>query len=327
MKTALEAPRAVEPPALAAASLDELKAALEPHSFVAGWNKHEPSLWPEPRTSFLPSQWHWSAARQGLEAAGRLISTDQADRRNLFMVNPRPDNYYATLRTLVSAYQMILPGERARSHRHTPSALRLVLEADEHTYTVVDGIRLDMQPGDVVLTPGWCWHGHANDGDRPSYWIDYLDVPLVQLLEPMYFEPWPAGFQMPRTRDAQSPLLFSWTSTVQRLHEARVDPSGRHGVRIELKSGALPTMTLYMERLQASSSTRPYRTTANQILTIVSGRGSTLIGGRNFDWQTGDVLAVPSWHSFEHRAAQDSILFSVSDEAALRSLALFREAD
>jgi gentisate 1,2-dioxygenase len=323
----IDVPLVPSGPAIAASSLEGLRSALTPHSFMAGWNKLEPSLWREPRTSFVPMHWRWAAAKQGLDAAGQLISTELADRRNLFMVNRVPDNHYATLRTLVSAYQMILPGERARSHRHSPNALRLVLDVGDETYTVVDSGRLDMRAGDVVLTPGWCWHGHANDGDRPGYWIDFLDVPLVHLLEPMFFEPWSAGFQTPTVTSADSPLVFSWESTARRLDTASTDPTGRHGTRVELGPTGLHTMTLYMERMQAGGSTRPYRTTANQILAVVSGRGATVIADQRVDWEAGDVLAIPSWHRFEHEAGLDSVLFTVSDEAALRALGLFREAD
>jgi hypothetical protein len=97
--------------------------------------------------------WRWAAARAGLDAAGRLIDAEQAERRNLFMVNPIEGNHYATLRTLVSAYQMLLPGEKARTHRHSPNALRLVLDVGDNCYTIVDGVRIDMEPGDVLLTP------------------------------------------------------------------------------------------------------------------------------------------------------------------------------
>ena len=310
-----------------ASSLEDLKAGLGPHSFMAGWNKLEPSLWPEPRTAFRPAHWSWAAARQGLDAAGKLISTDLADRRNLFMVNPIEGNHYATLRTLVSAYQMILPGERARSHRHSPNALRLVLEVGDQTYTVVDGVRMDMQSGDVVLTPGWCWHGHANDGDRPGYWIDFLDVPLVQLLEPMFLEHWPTGFQTPDRTDPRSPMIFPWAATLERLDTAQPDPSGRHGARIELGPTGLRTFALHMERLVTGDATLPYRTTASQIVTIVSGRGHSVIGGKTIDWARGDVVAIPSWHEFAHRADEDSVLFVVSDETALAALGMLREKD
>src|SRR5258707_14205878 len=90
---------------------------------------------------------------------------------------------------------MVKAGEKARSHRHTAAALRLVVESKPGTYTVVDGTRVDMAPGDVVLTPSWCWHGHANESDATSYWMDFLTVPFVQHSEAMFFEPNPAAFK------------------------------------------------------------------------------------------------------------------------------------
>lgn len=169
-----------------ASTLPELDHVLDALSMRGGWNKREPSLWPFPRIGFRPFLWRWRDARAALDAAGGLITTAETERRNLLLPDPIEDNAYASVRTLVCAYQMIPPGERARSHRHSPNALRLVLEASGDVYTVVDGARLDMHAGDVVLTPGWCWHGHANDGDEPEYWADFLDVSLVHLLEPMF---------------------------------------------------------------------------------------------------------------------------------------------
>ena len=78
---------------------------------------------------------------------------------------------------------MIMPAEKARSHRHTPNALRLIIDAEPGAYTIVNGERLSMMLGDV-LTPNWCWHGHGNDSRANAYRLDVLDVPLVHLLEP-----------------------------------------------------------------------------------------------------------------------------------------------
>ena len=88
-----------------------------------------------------------------LDQAGDFVPVEQAERRNLIMVNPVEGNVYATSRNIVAAYQMVKAGEKARSHRHTAAALRLVVEAKPGTYTVVDGARVDMAPGAVVLTP------------------------------------------------------------------------------------------------------------------------------------------------------------------------------
>jgi gentisate 1,2-dioxygenase len=171
-----------------------------------------------------------------------------AERRNLVLYNPMESNTYATTRTLIAAYQMILPREKARSHRHTPNVLRLILE-EVGAYTEVDGVRLDMYPGDVVLTPNWCWHGHCSEADVPCYWLDGFDVPLVHLLRPMFFEPYPGGFQIPTVVAKDSPWRFSWDVTQAALDKASPDPEGYFGVRVQLGEPALSTMALYMQRL------------------------------------------------------------------------------
>src|SRR3546814_16181721 len=80
---------------------------------------------------------------------------------------------------------MIMPGERAPSHRHPSNALRIILEG-EGAFSVVDGVKMPMNAGDVVLTPGGMFHGHGHEGDQPSYWLDCLDLPLTHLLDGVY---------------------------------------------------------------------------------------------------------------------------------------------
>ena len=62
------------------------------------------------------------------------------------------------------------------------AALRLVIES-RGGYTAVNGEKLAMLPGDLVLTPNWTWHDHANDSDEPMIWLDGLDSALVRMLE------------------------------------------------------------------------------------------------------------------------------------------------
>lgn len=305
-----------------APSLEALRGALDPLDFMAGWNKHEPSLWKEPRTRYKPALWRWADAKAGLDAAGRLINAEQAERRNLFMVNPLEGNRYDTLRTLVSAYQMILPGEEARTHRHSPNALRLVLECAEDCFTIVDGVRIDMRPGDVLLTPGMCWHGHGNQGKRPGYWIDYLDVPLVHLIEPMFFDHWDGGLQAASSASRDNPWVYPLAAQLERLKSAVPDPFGR--LRVELGAPAMPTTGLYMEKLAAGAAGRPLRATENQIFTAVSGAGSTRIAGQTFEWRRGDTFCIPSWHGFSHEAREASVLFCVSDYPVQSKLGFFR---
>jgi gentisate 1,2-dioxygenase len=309
-----------------AKTLDELYPRLGRLSVGAGWAKPTPSLWPKPHKNFLPMHWRWSDGRAALDAAGRLIGTDLAERRNLILFNAAEGNTYGTVRTLVAAYQMILPGEKARSHRHTPNALRFILDG-EGSYTIVDGQRLDMVPNDVLLTPNWSWHGHASEADEPCAWMDILDAPLVHLLEPMFFEPHPQGYETVTSTPRTSPFHFPWSETVRGLDRASKDSTGRHGRRIELGKPAMSSTALYMERLDSGERTRPFRTTTNQIVSVAQGTGVSEIDGVRFEWARGDVMAVPAWRPFSHRATSDAVLFIATDEPLLRALGWLRDQD
>lgn len=304
-------------------TLEALYPQLAANSIQAGWNKPEPSLYPEPYKNFVPAFWSWETGKVALDAAGRLISTELAERRNLILHNPIEGNFYATVRTLISAYQMILPGEQARSHRHTPNALRLILEG-EGAYTVVNGERLEMRPNDVLLTPNWHWHGHGSDSDGPCYWLDCLDVPLVHLLEPMFFEVHPSGFEENVTVPESSPYIFPWEQVQRDLESAEPDPEERFGRRIELGSPAMPSVGLFMQRMAGGMKTRPLQTTVNQIFCPVEGTGTTIVDGERFDWRRGDVIAVPSWRPFEHHIASDATLFVMTDEPVMKAFGWLR---
>src|SRR6266850_355260 len=132
--------------------------------------------------------------------------------------------------------------EVASAHRHTPTAIRFIMEG-EGAYTAVDGERVVMAPGDLVLTPSWAWHDHGNETDKPVVWMDGLDVPLVQALNAMFFQmydvpqvplskPTNASVQLHghvslnptwvKERPQSSPLLlYAWEST-WRSEERRV---------------------------------------------------------------------------------------------------------
>ena len=111
-----------------------------------------------------------------------------------------------------------------------------------------------MMPGDVVLTPNWCWHGHGNDSRACAYWLDVLDVPLVHLLEPMFFEPHPEEFEKESVVPNASPMHFPWAQTQARLAEA--ETRGNGGVAEIALDAALDTMALSMLAAEAGSRHR-----------------------------------------------------------------------
>jgi len=313
-------------------TLEELYGKLDRVGMGPGWNKPTPSLWPAPRKTLVPAHWQYELARGALDAAGRLINTALAERRNLILVNPAEGNTYGTVRTLVAAYQMIMPGEWARAHRHTPNALRLILDAEPGTYTQVDGVNIAMAPGDVLLTPNWSTHGHGNQSKACAYWLDFLDVPLVQLLEPMFFEAAEddsngADDSGPAPAEAATdqPFVFSLQDTLRRLGEAKPEPGGPFGTQIELGHPALATTALYMMRLAPGVRTAPYRTTANNIFAVVQGEGASTVDGERFEWRRGDVIAAPAWRPHWHEATDDAMLLRVTDEPVMQHFGWWRE--
>ena len=234
--------------------LEELYEAASDLNFTPGWvPRAKPILWAEPRPELVAALWTYHEAKAGLDAAGRLIDVSLAERRNLVMRNPAPGTNFETTRTLVCAYQMILPGEFAPSHRHSSHALRVIIEG-EGSFSVVNGEKTPMETGDVVLTPGWCWHAHGHDGDKPAYWFDGLDVPLTQLLEPMFYQEHPQRREKIERVAMNSPYRFARADIAGKLDKAKADPEGFHGSRINDPLPYRMTLTILRNFLQCSAS-------------------------------------------------------------------------
>lgn len=305
--------------------LQSLYAAIDALSMEGGWHRKQPSLWPEPRANFLPHLWRYADVKRVLEAAGPLVDHAMADRRNLTMTNPAQGNWYATARTLVAAYQSIRPGESADAHRHTPNALRIILEG-RGSYTVVNGVRVEMRPGDVLLTPSWNWHSHESRGPDECFWVDVLDVPLVHLLEPMFFERHPQKLEPEVVNVEACPLALRWEDSLRLLDAADAPPA--HGMasrEAALDASPLKTMAVHVQRLEAGLATPQHRTTANAIYTVIDGSGRSRVGERELNWSRGDVFVIPAWQPFEHRVSETAHFVRVSDEPVMKAFDFLRQ--
>lgn len=310
----------------AARSLDDLYPVFAEGRLTAGWHKKRSSLWREPRTEYRPLRWRYADAAAAMDKAGEWMSTEEAERRNLLMFNPVGDNDYDTVRTLVSAYQMIKPGEYARTHRHTANAMRLILDGGEGVYTVVNGLKVPMRPGDFLLTPNWHWHSHYNEGPDNAYWIDFLDVPLVHRLEPMFAQELPAVHQEVEAEPDPDtcPLVYARARVIAELGWQPVRPGG--GRRLLLPTqGLIPTVSVSYIQLPAGAREAAGRTTASRIFAATSGAGRARLGKETFDWARGDVFCLPSWHAFEIEASADALILEVCDMPTLKMLGFFLE--
>jgi gentisate 1,2-dioxygenase len=141
----------------------------------------------QPRNRAKPFRWKWTDIEPRLRVAAKTVPIEECERRALVFANPGLEGKPYITNTLFAAYSLYNPGERAPVHRHTPSASRFVLEGDGG-FTVVEGEKLRMSRGDLILTPTGTWHDHGNDGDQAVIWVDVLNVPLVESLNATQFE-------------------------------------------------------------------------------------------------------------------------------------------
>ena len=152
-------------------------------------------LWPSlravlpphlPARQTQPTHWAYQTIKPLLLRAGELTPIEKAERRVLVLANPGHglDKMQASA-AMYLGMQLLLPGEWAPSHRHTPNAVRMIVEG-EGAYTTVDGEKCPMQRGDLILTPTGLWHEHGHDGQDPVIWLDVLDLPLMYYAEVSY---------------------------------------------------------------------------------------------------------------------------------------------
>jgi gentisate 1,2-dioxygenase len=307
---------------------------------------------PVPRPASVPALWRYEELRPLLMEAGTLITAQEAERRVLMLENPGLRGASRITQSLYAGLQLILPGEVAPSHRHTASALRLVIEG-RGAYTAVDGERTTMQPGDFILTPSWTFHDHGNPGDAPVIWMDGLDIPIVNMFDTAFAEHHPDETQ-PVTRpegdalarygagllpldyetERKSSPMFTYPyarsrETLERLYRSGpLHPS--HGVKMQFVNPAtggypMPTIGAFLQLLPSGFRGGPHRSTDAMVYCVVEGRGQSHVGSTSLSWQAHDIFVVPSWNPVAHQATEDVVLFSFSDRPVQKALGLWRE--
>src|SRR4051812_12466656 len=95
----------------------------------------------KPGTECVPAMWRYAELKPYLLRASQLITKKEAERRVLVLENPSLRGSTFVTRSLYGGLQIILPGEVAPSHRHTPNAFRFIVEGDG-AYTAVDGEKI-----------------------------------------------------------------------------------------------------------------------------------------------------------------------------------------
>lgn len=338
----------------AAPDLDTLYADLSEQDLQPLWELHG-LLTPTPTVRSVPYRWSAKHLRSLGERAGALVSIDRGgDRRVLACVNPGLGGAPYAVSTLWAAVQYLGPHEVAPAHRHTPAALRFILEG-EGVWTLVDGDPLAMSAGDLVLTPSWNYHEHHNPSDRPMLWMDVLDLPMVAALEAVFFEEGPSEEvdrltdpvsvseqtygntgMLPRPSERATPrhsplLAYRWADTDRAL-ERRLDVTGATAATLTYVdptrgSDVMPTMRCEATRVRAGATSPSIRQTGSRVATVFRGGGRARIGETTFDIAPGDILAIPSWTPWQLVADEQLDVFSTSDAPVLDALGLYREQE
>jgi gentisate 1,2-dioxygenase len=280
---------------------------------------------PEPAPSAIPFVWKYAELRALLLRAADLISAEESQRRVLRLDNPGLASGRTT-DTLFAGLQCILSGERAPSHRHTPFALRLVLEGNG-AYTSVDGERLWMEPGDLILTPSWSYHDHGKIGDGPMIWLDGLDTPLFRFMGIGFQEKWAAASETLTDAAPDTNLRFPWIEMRARLDAEPGSYATLPYLDRYTGSQIGKTIGARAERLSGGVRSPRRRMTASNVFNVIAGRGRSIIGTTTLEWEPGDTFAVPAWYPHAHEAlgTETAYLFSYSDRPMLESLGLYRE--
>ena len=161
------------------ARLKELYRDFEAAGMTPLWLTREGLMPFHPQPRAVPHLWRWADLLPLAARSAELVPVGRGgERRAISLGNPGLTGDPYTTPTLWAAIQYLAPREDAPEHRHTQSAFRFVLEG-AGVWTVVDGDPVAMRRGDLLLTPGWAFHGHQNVSDTPMAWLDGLDIPLV----------------------------------------------------------------------------------------------------------------------------------------------------
>lgn len=306
----------------------------------------------EPKSNLVPHIWRYEQARALMMKAGEVVPIEDALRRVLGFRNPgsRPDQRTGATDSLWAALQLVKPGEFAPPHRHTPNALRFIVEGTG-AWTTVNGQRVPMEVGDFLLTPSMHWHEHGHDGDGPMIWLDGLDSPFISRINQYFLiegaeeltepdAPMPAAYahgMMAKTwgepDKLTQPLVYKLADALEALEYLRDGEGDPYDdIIIEYKNPTtggpvMSTIGAHLQLIRPGIDTKAHQHTHSTVYHVVSGSGYSIIDGEKIEWTKGDTIAVPLWykHSHHNHTGEDAVLFSYTDRPAISALGLWRE--
>ena len=294
--------------------------ALAAQNLVPLWPNLRAVLPPDrPRPRTRATHWSYEALRPLLMQAGELAPIEKAERRVLVLANPGHglDKMQASA-AMYLGMQLLLPGEWAPAHRHTPNAVRMVVEG-RGAWSTVDGEKCPMLRGDLILTPTGLWHEHGHDGDEPVVWLDVLDLPLVYYMEASYHveggrqtvtsghgeRAYARGGLVPtpvfeRSRKAYPMLRYPWADARAALESLAADQPGLDAVQVtyanpETGGHAENILGFYALMLRPGQTLKlPVRSPAS-VFHVIEGAATVQVDDQRFALAEADTCCAPGW--------------------------------
>ena len=275
---------------------------------------------------------------------------EKAERRVLVLANPGRglDNLQASA-TIYLGVQLVLPGEIAPSHRHTPNAARIVIEG-EGAVTLVDGEACAMEPGDLILTPTGQWHEHRHEGRGPMIWLDVLDLPLMVYLDVSYVVEgtaqtarrpeyaYAAGGLAPlahgrRAQGAYPLLRYEWRRTREALQAlaGRSEPGEvvqLAYVNPETGGDCLNTLAFAALLVRPGEEIALPRVSAARVFHTVEGAGDAKVDAIAIAFEQADTFCAPGLAAVRlaNRSSRAPLYLVMADESPLqRKLGVYEE--
>lgn len=296
---------------------------------------------PQPRTQ--ATHWPYEALRPLLLKAGELTPIEKAERRVLVLANPGHglDKMQASA-AMYLGMQLLLPGEWAPSHRHTPNAVRMVVEG-RGAWSTVEGEKCVMERGDLILTPTGLWHEHGHDGTEPVVWLDVLDLPLVHYMEASYHvdgdrqnvlpqrgeRAYARGGLVPtpvfeRSRKAYPMLRYPWVEARAALLSLAADRPADEAVQLtytnpETGAHAENILGFYALMLRPGQTLAlPARSPA-VVFHVIEGSAHARVDGREFSLAQADTCCAPGYTpvTLANGSATEPAFLFIADETPL----------
>lgn len=334
---------------------EDYRAELTAQNLVPLWPSLRAVLPPNvPSRNTRPIHWSYQTLRPLLMKAGELTPIEKAERRVLVLANPGHglENMKASP-AMYLGMQLLLPGEWAPAHRHTPNAVRMIVEGHGAS-TTVGGEKCPMERGDLILTPTGQWHEHEHDGDKPVIWLDVLDLPLIYYAEASYViegerqtpeegrgdQLYAHGGVVPSPMFERDPkpypmLRYPWAEAKAALHSLAEHRPNLEQILVnyinpETGLDAQNNLGFYAMMLKPGQKLTLPKRSPSQVFHVIEGRARAAVAGANFELAPADTCCAPGYEAVtleNLQSDQPTYLFIVDEAPLHRKLGVYEVRD